>query len=101
MRVAYLDPSYLVAIAFGERGAAELQRKLDRFDELLSANLLGAELRAAFAREGVPHDPEQWSGLSWVLPDRFLSPEIGRALAAGYLKGADLWHIAAALGFKT
>lgn len=97
MRVAYLDTSYLVAIAFGERGAVELQRRLDRFDEIVSSNLLEAELRAAFAREGVDGDPGQMAGLSWIIPDRPLSPEIGRALAAGYLQGCDLWHLAAAL----
>jgi predicted nucleic acid-binding protein len=97
MKVGYVDTSYLVAIAFGERGTAEFRRRLDRFDEILSANLLEAELRATFAREEVPYDADQIAGLSWVVPDRPLSAEIGRALAAGYLKGADLWHIAAAL----
>ncbi len=35
--------------------------------------------------------------ISWVLPPRPLSPEISRVLAAGYLHGADLWHLACAL----
>jgi hypothetical protein len=32
-----------------------------------------------------------------VLPDRPLGGEIGVVLSAGYLRGADLWHLASAL----
>ena len=32
-----------------------------------------------------------------MLPDRTLSAEIGRVLAAAGLRGADLWHLACAL----
>jgi hypothetical protein len=32
-----------------------------------------------------------------VIPDRSLEPEVVRALAAGRLRGADLWHVACAL----
>lgn len=96
MKVAYVDTSYLVAIAFGEKGGRAMTRRLKEFDELVSANLLEAELTAAFRREGV--DP---SGLpvpvSWVIPDKPLSSEIARVLAAGSVRGADCWHLAAAL----
>ena len=37
------------------------------------------------------------AGLAWVLPDRPLTPEIERGLRVHYLRGADLWHVAAAL----
>ena len=67
MKLAYVDTSCLVAIAFDEPGAGEVARRLARFDRLLSSNLLEAELRS----------------------DRITS--------LGYLNGADLWHLACAL----
>ena len=97
MSVAYVDTSALVAIAFNERGAAALAKRLDAFSRLLSANLLEAELRAAFTREGHQFEPGLVSGIEWVLPDRPLTDEFERVLRVGYLRGADLWHIATAL----
>lgn len=97
MRVAYVDTSCLVAIAFGEPNASVLARRLEGFDELVSSNLLEAELWASFAREEVEPDAQLLSWISWVLPDRPLSREIEQALAVGYLRGADLWHVACAL----
>ena len=97
MNVGYVDTSCLVAVAFSERGAAALARRLEGFDRLVSSNLLEAEFRAACAREGVDPDPAQLSVLSWVLPDRSLGDEIGQVLAAGQVRGADCWHLATAL----
>jgi hypothetical protein len=97
MSVAYVDTSCLVAIGFGERGSTALLRRFEEFDELISSNLLEAELRGAFARERVPFRPQLVSGISWVFPDSPLGPQMERALAAGYLRGADLWHVACAL----
>jgi uncharacterized protein with PIN domain len=97
MKLAYVDTSCLVAIAFGEAGAAALARRLARFDVLAASDLLEAELRSAFLREGVEPVPEFLTGLSWVLPDRPLHAEIQRVLAAGYVRGADCWHLATAL----
>ena len=97
MKVAYVDTSCLVAIAFGERGARALARRLEGFDELISSNLLEAELRAAFSREGVEQDEALLTWITWVLPNRPLSPEIETVLSAGYLRGADTWHLASAL----
>ncbi len=97
MTVAYIDTSCLVAIAFGERGAAPLKRRLRTFDELVAANLLEAELRATFAREGADGAEATLGGVSWVLPDRLLSEEIATVLALGYVRGADCWHLATAL----
>jgi hypothetical protein len=71
---------------------------LARFDRLLSSNLLEAELRSALAREGVSDDGARLlSGLTWVYPNRPLTREFDRVIATGYLKGADLWHLACAL----
>ena len=97
MKLAYVDTSCLVAVAFGEPGAAALARRLERFDVLVASDLLEAELRSAFAHEGVEPDPALLSGLSWVVPDRPLRAEIARVLAAGYVRGADCWHLASAL----
>lgn len=97
MKAAYVDTSCLVAIAFDERGAAKLARRIEGFDVVFSSNLLEAELRAAFVREGVEFDAALLSGMGWILPDRPLGPEMETVLAAGYVRGADLWHLACAL----
>lgn len=97
MRVAYVDTSCLAAIVFRERQASALKRRLERFDDLFASNLLEAELRAACLREGVESDPVILSAVSWVIPERPLSAEITRVLEAGYVRGADCWHLATAL----
>jgi len=94
---AFVDTSYLVAIALGERGAGPVATRLKRFDELFASNLLEAELRATLTRERVAIDPDVLTWLDWVFPDRPLTQEISRVLAAGYLRGADAWHVACAL----
>ncbi len=97
MSVAYVDTSCLVAIAFAERGATAIERRLGQFDELVSANLLEAELRGAFKRERVEFAAETIAGMSWLIPDRPLTDEIARVLEVGYVRGADCWHLATAL----
>jgi predicted nucleic acid-binding protein len=95
---AYVDSSCLVAVAFDEPGARKLAARLRRFDRLFSSNLLEAELRSALVREGVDgHIEELLSWLTWVYPNRPLTPEYARITTAGYLRGADLWHLANAL----
>ena len=37
------------------------------------------------------------AGIEWILPDRALAPEFATVLESGYLRGADLWHVATAL----
>lgn len=99
MKAAYVDTSCLVAIAFEERGAGVLARRLGAFDELISSNLLEAELLAAFLREGLDAgDAGSLLGaISWVVPDRPLHRELGRVFRAGRVRGADAWHLASAL----
>ena len=97
MSIAYVDTSALVAIAFDEPGGDEIGERLDGFSRLLSSNLPEAELRAAFAREQQEFKVDVLSGIDWILPDRPLARELARALEAGYLRGADLWHVATAL----
>ncbi len=97
MKIAYVDTSCLVAVALGERGAAAVERRLARFDRLVSSNLLEAELRAALRRECVEGASRVLSSITWLLPDRPLSAEIAAVLEAGYVRGADCWHLATAL----
>lgn len=98
MKAAYVDSSCLVTIAFNERRWAQLARKLRSYDDLLSSNLLEAELRSALRRENVSADPgDLLAGISWVHPDRPLTAEMTAVLELDYLRGADLWHLAVAL----
>ena len=97
MSAAYVDPSVLTAIAFDEPVAAGLTRRLEGLSRLISSNLLEAELRAAFAREKITFRENAIAGIDWILPDRTLAPELVTVLEAGYLRGADLWHVATAL----
>ena len=71
--------------------------RLAGFDELVSANLLEAELRAAFRRENVAGFEALPAPVSWIVPDRPLSTEIVRVLATGSVRRADCWHLATAL----
>ncbi|MYE33076.1 MAG: type II toxin-antitoxin system VapC family toxin [Chloroflexi bacterium] len=97
MSVAYVDASALLAVAFGEPTRGAVERRLAQFTSVTSSNLLEAELRAGLSREGRVFDPRLTRGITWVLPDRPLTPELVTVLGAGYLRGADLWHVAAAL----
>ena len=97
MSAAYVDTSVLAGIAFGEPAAERFALALSRFDRLLSSNLLEAEIRAVFRREGQAFEDDVIAGFEWVLPARPLSAELAAALSAGHLRGADLWHVATAL----
>ena len=74
MSILYVDTSALVA--FDEPGAASLVRRLDESAHLLSSNLLEAELRATFAREGIGFSASLVSGIEWILPERPLTSEL-------------------------
>ena len=47
MKLAYVDTSCLVAIAFDEPGGRRLARGLERYDRLFASNLLEAEFLSA------------------------------------------------------
>lgn len=97
MKLAYVDSSCLVAIAFEEPGAGALANRLRRFDRLFSASLLEAEFRSALQREGLPDGETLLGWVNWVHPNRRLTEEFDRILSFGYIRGADLWHLACAL----
>ena len=101
MSVAYVDSSVLVAIAFQDERSASLVDRLADFDRLSCSNLVEAEVSSVCRREMIEPDPDIMSDISWIFPDRPLSPEIARVLGVGYLRGADLWHLATALYFAS
>jgi len=98
LKAAYVDTSVLVAIMLGETGHEDLISQLRDFDQLFSSNLLEAELRSALKREAseeIDEGPLTW--VWWVYPSRPLTQEFESVLEKGYLRGADLWHLACAL----
>ena len=97
MSHAYVDTSWLLATLLDEPGSYALSTQIARMERVFSSNLLEAELRAALAREEVTEDGDPLRMVDLVLPNRSLSPEIGRVLEAGALRGASLWHVAVAL----
>jgi predicted nucleic acid-binding protein len=98
LKAAYVDTSYLVAIALAEPGAAEAVASLRSYTTIYSSTLLEAELRSVLRREASSVDPAHLlSNVTWMYPDRPLTQEINIVLQAGYLRGADLWHVAVAL----
>lgn len=97
MSVACVDTSCLVAAAFGEPAGRAVSKRLAGFRAVVASNLLEAELRATFLREKADLPRSLLAGISWVIPDRTLHDEIERVLSAGYVRGADCWHLATAL----
>ena len=92
---AYLDTSALAAIGFNEPGSFAVKQRLNRFSRLRASLLLEAELRSAYARENLTFDVRLLDRIMWVEPNRPLSAELAAVLQVGYLRGADLWHVAA------
>ncbi len=98
MKLAYVDTSCLVAVTLGEENAEQVSERLREYDLLAASNLLEAELRATLAREGVEGDPSPFlEAVAWVHPDRALSEEFEEVVRRGYVRGADLWHLACAI----
>lgn len=101
MSLAYVDTSVLVAIALGEPGADDVARELATFRRIAASPLLDAELRSAMRREGRTLVESIVEQVTWVLPQRELTPEIRRVFDVGYLRGADCLHLASALYIAT
>ncbi len=98
VKATYVDTSCIVAIAFGEVGSKRLAKRLAGYEAVFASGLLEAELKATLRREGVASNPLDFlPGLNWVYPARALTAEIDRVLEAGYVRGADVWHLACAL----
>ncbi len=99
MSVAYVDTSFVLAIIFAEPRARALRAALARHAGVFAGDLLVAETLSAAAREGLEGTAVRAAAqsISLVLPDRTLEPEMRECLAHGYLRGADLWHVACAM----
>lgn len=97
MTAAYVDTSVLVAVSFNEENSTVLATRLSEFSRLVASSLAEAELRAVFARERCRFSQDVVADIERILPDRRLSSEISTVLEAGYVRGADLWHLATAL----
>lgn len=93
---AYVDTSVVVAITLGEVGADAILAKVRPF-ELVAAPLLEAEWRSACRRNEITPDPALLREIVWVHTERPLSEELERVFTAGYVRGADAWHLATAL----
>lgn len=94
--LAYLDTSVVVAIRFKQAGAERFRDALIGF-ELYASPLLEAEWRSALRREDVEPDLADLELVQWISHGRALSDELERVFAAGYVRGADAWHLANAL----
>jgi uncharacterized protein with PIN domain len=94
--LAYVDTSVVVAVTFDEPGAERFRDVLLRF-AVYASPLLEAEWRSALRREQAEANPMDLELVQWVSHDRPLSEELERVFAAGYVRGADAWHLATAL----
>ncbi|MDZ4673962.1 MAG: PIN domain-containing protein [Gemmatimonadota bacterium] len=93
----FVDTSVLLGITFGESRGTDLAVRLRGASTVFASTLLEAEFRSACAREGRTADLRLLQDITWVAPARPLSREIARVLDAGYLCGADCWHLATAI----
>ena len=94
---AYIDSSAILAVAFGEEVHRDVLRRIGEVSDLIASNLVEGEILSALARERRPFDHSLTANLAWIHTDRPLTPEFDLVLRAGYLRGADLWHVAVAL----
>ena len=95
----YVDSSVVVAFLLGDAGGSTFKRVRSQRIPILASSFLQAEVYAAMRREALEAslaDPAL-ALFTWILPDRALTAELARVLAAGSLRGADAWHIACAL----
>ncbi len=97
MNDVYVDSSALVAVAFGASPAGVLSCLSS--SRIFAGSLVEAELAAVFRRERRAAAEVRAMAATWtlVVPSESLLPELDRVLDAGYLRGADAWHLACAL----
>jgi predicted nucleic acid-binding protein len=99
MKIAFIDTSYLLAVAFGEPIAAKCLKELRSFDRILACGLLEAEILSAFKRERIDlaEAEDLFESLDWVFPDKRLGAQLKKILGRVYLRGADAHHLSCAL----
>ena len=84
-----------------EEGSASLVDRLQGYDRLVGSNLVEAEVKSTRYREGMESSSRLFDRIFWVMPPHPLSDEITSVLTAGYLRGADVWHLATALHYAS
>ena len=94
---AYVDGSAVLAVILEEPAGPETARRLAGFTTLYSADLLIAEIQAAYARERREFNVDWLPEILPIFPTRSLYEEIAAALQIRYLRSGDLLHIATAL----
>lgn len=97
MTTAYVDTSIVVATLLDEPGADVMRQRLGMFDALVSSALIEAELFATLTRQRVALSALNKGIVELVTPVRALTSELLRVYTAGYVRGADAWHLATAL----
>jgi predicted nucleic acid-binding protein len=96
---AYVDTSALVAVQFGEPTRPAYLRTFRAQTRLLTTTLAQAELCATIVRAKQPLEAAErlLRRVEIFVPPDDLAEECREALGYGYLRGADLWHVAAAM----
>ena len=97
MSTAYLDTSVLIAIETCQPDSHIYEEELGRFERLVSSTLLEAEYWSVCMREQRSPSDFRLNKISWIIPSRPLTRELNKVLATGYLRGADLCHVATAV----
>lgn len=100
MKVGYADTSIIAALAFREPDSGRIRRRLAGFDRVVTSVLTESELASALKRESVVLSASPLQGVQLVGAPDPLSQEIEAVLTAGYLRGADCWHVAVALNYS-
>lgn len=97
MARAFVDTSFLLSLALGQRAGRAARFRIESFDTVFASRFLEAEYLCAFRRESVNPVRDLLRTIEWVDSTVSLATEISRVLDAGYLRGADCWHLATAL----
>ena len=97
MKLAFVDTSFVLGLALAERTSGNAQQRIGDFDGVFASRFLEAEYHSAFRREDRAPSREFLAPIKWVDSATSLTEQITRVLTAGYLRGADCWHLATAL----
>lgn len=99
MNVIYIDTSALICKTFQELDYKEIATLLNSADELVSSQLLCAELISVYQREkrDLKEAERELASISLINPDTNLTQELISIFQYGYLRGADAFHLASAM----
>lgn len=97
--VAFVDTSVIVFLLLEAKPEDKLYNLLKEYRYLVSSNLMEAELYSVAKRERIDLQfPRKIIRTVTVLhPTKSLTDECERVVNVGYLRGADLYHVAVAL----